>query len=70
MATSSDIRTQIVWIAPRDTSFDCVCEACRRLGYTTRLHATIARSVDEAVVRCRLDHEVNVVRASPLPALL
>ena len=47
MATSSDVRNQIVWIAPRDTSFDCVCEACRRLGYTTRLHATIARSVEQ-----------------------
>jgi hypothetical protein len=61
---------QTIWIAPRDTSFECKCDACRRLGYVTLLHGTIARTVDHAVVRCRLDHSVRVVRAAPLPALV
>jgi hypothetical protein len=60
---------QTIWIAPRDTSFECVCDECRRLGYTTFLHGTIARGVEHAIVRCRLDHHVRVVRAAPLPAL-
>ena len=70
MPSWSDQATQTIWIAPRDTSFECACDACRRLGYSTRLHGTIARNVDHAVVRCRLDHSVRVVRAAPLPALV
>ena len=61
---------QTIWIAPRDTSFTCVCDACRRLGYVTPLHGTIARAIDHAVVLCPLDHPIGVVRAAPLPALV
>ena len=66
----SDDTEQTMWIAPRDTSFECVCEVCRRLGYVTVLRGTIARTVDVGIVRCRLDHSVRVVRAAPLPALV
>ena len=70
MAAWSDQPDQTIWIAPRDTSFECTCEACRRLGYATVLHGTIARTVEHAIFRCRLDHTVRVVRAAPLPALI
>ena len=66
----SEHHDQTIWIAPRDTSFECVCEVCKRLGYATVLRGTIARTVEHAVVRCRLDHRVRVVRAAPLPALV
>ena len=70
MAGWSESPDQVVWIAPRDTSFECTCGECRRLGYTTLLHGTIARGIERAVVRCRLDHNVRIVRAAPLPALV
>jgi hypothetical protein len=66
----SEATEQTIWIAPRDTSFECVCDACRRLGYVTVLRGTIARTVELGIVRCRLDHTVRVVRAAPLPALV
>jgi hypothetical protein len=70
MAGWNNKTEQTIWIAPRDTSFECVCDACKRLGYDTVLHGTIARTVEHAIVRCRLDHGVRVVRAAPLPALV
>ena len=70
MPSWSERPGQTIWIAARDTSFECVCEQCRRLGYTTHVHGTVARSIENAVVRCRLDHSVRVVRAAPLPALI
>ena len=70
MAAWSPGSTQTIWIAPRATSFECACDECRRRGFYDLLHGTIARSIENAVVRCRLDHSVRVVRAAPLPALI
>ena len=64
-------REQVLWIAPRATSFTAVCEHCLSGDPSTEsyLSATVTGSMRLDAKRgwatCRRGHEIRVQRADP-----